>query len=212
VKAWLAPLAVAATLSLACAACTPQGDPSIGSEGFHDAFDRRDLGPLWTNTGGNYQIRDGHLWVRGARNKPLWLRRRLPRDARIELVAQSASPDGDIKFEVWGDGTSKAETVSYTATSYVVILGGWSNTLNVLARMNEHGEDRVVGPRMHIEPNHPYHVKVERRGSVVTVWVDDRQLMRMDDPDPLEGRGHEYFGINDWDAELSFDDLRITPL
>lgn len=204
----VAGLLVAATVG----ACTPQGDPSIGSEGFRDDFNRRDLGALWTNTGGNYQIRDGKLYVRGARNKPLWLRRRLPRDARIEVTVQSDSPEGDIKIEAWGDGTSRAESVEYTATSYVVIFGGWGNSLNVLARMEEHGHDRVVGARKRVEPHTPYHLKIERRGSVVTMWVDDQQIARMDDPNPLEGRGHEYFAFNNWESELWFDDLRITPL
>jgi len=204
-------------LALLCAAvtagaCTPQGDPAIGSEGFRDDFNRRDLGALWTNTGGNYQIREGKLWVRGARNKPLWLRRRLPRDARIELTVQSDTADGDIKIEAWGDGTSRAESVEYTATSYVAIFGGWGNTLNVLARMEEHGHDRVVGVRKRVEPHTAYHLKIERRGSVVQMWVDGQLLARMDDPNPLEGRGHEYFAFNNWESELTFDDLRITPL
>jgi hypothetical protein len=34
----------------------------------------------------------------------------------------------------------------------------------------------------------------------------------MDDPNPLEGRGHDHFAFNDWEANLSFDNLRITPL
>lgn len=197
---------------LLAAGCTPQGDPAIGAQGFSEDFDRDTLGDLWTDTGGHWTIQDGWLRVQGARNKPLWLRRALPRDARIEMDVRSMSPDGDIKVECWGDGVSKAETVSYTATSYVVIFGGWSNSLNVLARMNEHGEDRVEGTPMRVTPGQTYHLKIERRGDTITVWVDDEELMQMQDDDPLEGRGHDHFAFNDWDAELYFDNLRITPL
>src|SRR5262245_21932497 len=102
-------LAVIAAL-LVVAACTPQGDPAIGPDGFRDDFDRAALGDLWQNTGGPYEIRDGLLHVRGARNKPLWLRRVLPRDARIEVDVRSESPEGDIKVEAWGDGASRATT------------------------------------------------------------------------------------------------------
>lgn len=199
-------------LALLAVACTPQGDPAIGPEGFVDDFDRAALGEVWNDTGGGWRIVDGELRGRNARNRPLWLRRTLPRDVRVELDARSASPEGDLKFELFGDGVSRATAQSYVATGYVVIFGGWNNTTNVLARLDEHGDDRVVGPRKRVEPGHTYHMVAERRGSVLTITVDGEELLRMDDPDPLEGRGHDHFGFNDWEAEVYFDDLRITPL
>ncbi len=197
---------------LALSACTPQGDPAIPPDGFTDDFEREGLGDVWHNTGGRYQIRDGWLNVRGARNRPLWLRRRLPRDVRIEFDVRSESPEGDIKVEVFGDGSSRATSESYTATSYVVIFGGWSNSINAIARMNEHGDDRVVGPRRPVEPGRVYHMRIERQGSRITAWADDVELAHMDDPEPLYGRGHDHFAFNDWDADLWFDNLRIEPL
>ncbi len=194
------------------AACTPQGAPGIGREGFVDTFDRAELGDDWNDTGAQWRIEDGELRIANARNRPLWLKRSLPRDVRIEFDAQSDSPAGDIKVEVFGDGTSRAHRASYTATSYVVIFGGWNNTLNVLARLDEHGADRVVGPRKRVEPGRKYRFRIERRGSLLTVAVDGEELLRMDDPNPLYGRGHDHFAFNDWDAELHFDNLRITPL
>jgi hypothetical protein len=198
--------------ALVCLGCTPLGDPGIGPEGFRDSFDREDLGDDWNNTGANWRIEDGALSIRGARNRPLWLRRVLPRDVRIEFDVRSESPDGDIKVEVFGDGESRATTESYTATSYVVIFGGWGNSLNVLARMNEHGDDRVEGPPRPVEPGRRYHMRIERSGSRIAAWVDDELLVEMTDEDPLEGRGHDHFGFNDWNAQVYFDDLVITPL
>lgn len=197
---------------LALVACVPQGDPAIGPGAFTDDFNRAELGELWHNTGGPYELRGGELHIRGARNKPLWLRRALPRDVRVEVDVRSESDNGDIKLEVFGDGESKATTDSYTATSYVIIFGGWDNTLNVIARMNEHGHDRAVGPRYPVEKGRTYHLKVERRGSVITSWAGDHQLATMNDPDPLSGRGHDHFAFNNWESDLWFDNLRITPL
>lgn len=201
-----------ATLLAAGPGCTPQGDPAIGQEGFQDDFEREQLGEHWHNTGGPYAIRNGMLRVKGARNRPLWLRRVLPRDVRIEVDARSDSPEGDIKLELFGDGVSKAEKASYLATSYVVIFGGWNNSLNVLARMDEHGNDRAVGPAFKVVPSRTYRLKVERRGKVVTAWADDQRLARMVDPDPLAGPGHDHFAFNNWSSELWFDNLRISPL
>jgi len=193
-------------------ACTPQGDPAIGPDGFTDDFERDAVGDLWHNTGGRYEITDGWLNVRGARNRPLWLRRRLPRDVRIEFDVRSESPQGDIKIEVFGDGSSRATSESYTATSYVVIFGGWNNSTNAIARMDEHGDDRAVGPRNPVEMGRVYHMRIERDGNRITAWADETQLASMEDPDPLEGRGHDHFAFNDWEADLWFDNLRIEPL
>lgn len=199
-------------LGLGAMGCTPQGDPAIPSDGLEDDFDRRQIGELYNNTGGPWSIRDGELHVKGARNRPLWLERTLPRNVRIDFDVRSESPEGDIKVEVFGDGVSRAESQSYTATSYVVILGGWGNSLNVIARLDEHGDDRVVGPKKKIEPGKTYHVKIEREGDTLTVWLDGEELMKMGDSDPLYGRGHDHFAFNNWESELYFDNLEIEPL
>ena len=198
-------------LVLSPLACVPRGDPAIDGA-LVDDFNRAELGPLWRNTGGPYALVNGQLKVRGARNKPLWLRRTLPRDARIEFDVRSESPEGDIKVEVYGDGVSKATTDSYTATSYVVIFGGWNNSLNVLARMDEHADDRVVGPRRKVELGHNYHMKIERKGDTISAWADGQLLAKLKDPNPLWGAGHDHFAINNWATELWFDNLKITPL
>ena len=201
-----------AWLALLVASCTPQGDPGLGAQGFRDTFDRTELGDDWNNTGASYAIRDGQLRIKGARNKPLWLKRTLPHDVRVEFDVRSESPEGDIKVELFGDGVSKAEKLSYTATGYVIIFGGWNNTRNELARMNEHADDRVVGPTYKVVQGKTYPMKIERRGATIKVWVGDHELLSMTDAHPLWGAGHDHFGFNDWQSELWFDNLRITPL
>ena len=193
------------------AACVPRGDPALTGP-FKDDFERSELGPLWRSTGGAYQISDGKLRIRGARNKPLWLKRSLPRNARFEFDVRSDSPEGDIKVELYGDGVSKATDVSYTATSYVVIFGGWNNSKNVLARLDEHGGDRVEGASRKVEKGRTYHMKIERQGDTISAWVDGTLLVKMTDPDPLSGRGHDHFAFNNWQSDLWFDNLVITPL
>lgn len=204
--------AFAALLTLSTLACTPQGDPGIGPDGFRDTFEGAELAKHWNNTGGAYTVRDGKLRIQNARNRPLWLRRTLPRDVRIEFDVRSNSTEGDIKCEVFGDGVSKATEASYTATSYVVIFGGWKNQLNVLARLDEHGDDRVVGKAQKVVQGQTYHMKIERRGATIAAWVDGQPLVSMTDPDPLEGPGHDHFAFNNWQAELWFDNLVISPL
>lgn len=200
------------TAFLILAGCVQHGDPALSASGFRETFDGPELSSVWRNTGGPYQIRDGQLHVQGARNKPLWLARRLPRNVRIEFDVRSMSEAGDIKVEVFGDGHSRAETTSYTATSYVVIFGGWNNSLNIIARMDEHAADRAIGPRRPVEVGRTYRIKIERRGNTITSWADGVQLATMNDSQPLEGRGHDHFAINNWDSDLWFDNLTISAL
>lgn len=204
-------VAVVGGTALLAVGCTEPQAPTIGAR-FEDHFDRAELGANWRETGEGWRIENGALRGQGARNHPLWLRRKLTRDARIEFDAWSDSPAGDLKCEVWGDGHSHALQASYTATSYVVIFGGWSNQYNVIARMNEHAPDRRqrVGPR--VELGRHYHFTVERRGRLLRWLIDGAPMLEWDDPDPLAGPGHEYFAFNDWDAIVHFDNLVITPL
>jgi hypothetical protein len=197
--------------ALMTAGCTEPRSPTVGRR-FEDHFDRAELGADWRVTGEGWRIEGGALRGQGARNHPLWLRRKLPRDARIEFDAWSDSPAGDLKCEVWGDGSSHAVQASYTASSYVVIFGGWNNSYNVIARMDEHAPDRRqrVGPR--VEMGRHYHFTIERRGRVLRWLLDGAPMLEWDDPDPLAGPGHEYFAFNDWDAVVHFDNLVITPL
>ena len=193
------------------AACTPQGDPGIGT-GFSDDFERAQLGKNYKSTGGTWRIERGQLHVQGAKNHPLWLLRVLSRDVRVEFDARSESAEGDIKVEIFGDGASYAEHDSYVATGYVIIFGGWSNSANVLARMDEHGDDRIVGRPVKVVPGTTYRFRLERNDGTLTVWVDEEVLVEMDDSEPLEGRGHDHFGFNNWKSPVWFDNLKITPL
>ena len=57
-----------------------------------------------------------------------------------------------------------------------------------------------------------YRMKIARKGDTITVWDDDQQLASMTDPNPLSGSGHDHLAVDDWDAELWTDNLKITPL
>lgn len=219
-KHWFLSLSVSC-LSLACSmeSCVKTNNGSTATSNaplisapYTDSFDRASIGSDWNVTGPTWNIQNGVLKVRDGHNHPIWLKRRLPRDVRIEFDAWSDSPDGDIKCEVFGDGRSFAREASYNATSYVLIHGGWHNELNVIARMDEHAADRKVRRGPPVERGRHYHWKIERRGNLLQWSVDGIPMLDMDDQAPLFGPGHEFFGFNNWETELNFDNLTITPL
>ncbi len=178
---------------------------------FADRFDRAELGDAWLNTGARYRLQNGELVIDHARNHPLWLRSPIPADAVIEFDTRSMSPDGDIKIELWGDGHSYAKTLSYTATSYVFIFGGWHNQISAIARLNEHGTDRRERADVRVQPGTTYHFRISKKGGHIDWQIDGQPFLAFDDPDPLDGADHAYLGINDWDAELHFDNLSVSP-
>src|SRR5512146_976295 len=176
---------------------------------YADAFERAAIGDDWFTTGMHWRIAAGQLWAPAARNNPLWLKMRLPRDVAIEFDARSdtATGDrtGDIKFEIFGDGRDHA-------SGYVCIFGGWGNTTSVIARLDEHGADRVERRDRKVEPGRTYHMRVERREHALRWTIDGQDFLEYVDPRPLAGSGHDRFGFSGWAADLFFDNLRIEPL
>ena len=190
-----------------------------------DAGPPSNLGADWLPSRGatGWRIEKGRLCGVGNRNHGLWLNRTLPVNAKIEYDAEGFSDEGDLKSEVWGDGRSYARGTSYTdATSYLCIFGGWKNTLHVIARLNEHGEDRKVLPvdktsddlrQRPAEKGQVYHFRVERTdGKTIRFFVDNQEVLKWADAAPLTGQGHDHFAFNEWEAKVCFDNVKVTPL
>jgi Farnesoic acid 0-methyl transferase len=194
--------------NLACRA----KDPPI-NEPFLDNFQRAELGPTWNNTGADYRISDGRLTVKNAYNHPAWLRRKLPPDAVIDVDVVSRSAAGDLKVELYGDGESSAvDRGAYDSTGYVMIFGGWHNSLSVICRNSEHDQGRKAQRAdIRVQAGRTYHWTIVRQGGLLDWKLDGQPFLSWTDPEPLGGAGHEYLGVNDWEADVSFDNLSIRP-
>ncbi|MES1205257.1 MAG: hypothetical protein ABUS79_04905 [Pseudomonadota bacterium] len=206
-----------AAAAVSVAAAVPGGcrakDEAV-TEAFTDSFDRPELGAAWRDTGGDYRLAGGKLVARNAYNHPAWLRRRLPRDVSITLDARSNSDAGDIKIELFGDGESfDPDRGGYVSSGYVLIFGGWHNSMSVICRNNEHDEGRKAARTdRRVEPGRTYHFSITRREGRIDWLVDGAPFLTWTDPQPLSGAGHEHLAINDWEAEVVFDNLVIRPL
>ena len=182
------------------------------------------LGSDWLPARTNaWHYENGKLCGQGAHNRGVWLNRVLPVNARIEFDAIAYSDDGDLKTEIWGDGRSFATSTSYTnATSYIVVLGGWKNSIHAIARINEHGPDRkeikvdkdADDPRQRpVDRARTYRFKIERTDGKTVRWsVDGLEYLTFPDANPLAGQGHDHFGFNEWEAKVCFDNVKVTPL
>ena len=198
---------------MAVGACRSKAEaPPAGP--FADTFERGAPGEDWHDTGGGYAITDGKLVARRAYNHPLWSRKRLPRDAAIDLDVQSRSDSGDIKLELYGDGASfDPDRGGYISTGYVLIFGGWHNSLSVICRNNEHDEGRKASRSdVRVQPGRTYHFAITRKGGLIDWRIDGQPFLSWNDPEPLAGREHDSLALNDWEAEVLFDNLSVAPV
>lgn len=206
-RAVLVPLALLlGVLSLPFLHLLVRGEAKAGvALPFADDFERSAIGPGWHSTGGHWRLQDGWLHSPGVRNNPLWLEARLPAEVVVEFDVRSASEAGDIKFEIFGDGRNHA-------SGYVLIFGGWNNSISTIARLDEHGRDRVERKDRRVEKDRAYRFRVERRSGRLDWYIDGEPFLSFDDRAPLSGRGHDRFGVSSWNADVYFDNLRIAPL
>lgn len=201
---------------------------------YHDDFSNpKTVAENYWSSGGLWRTVNGELLSPGVKNNPLWLKAQLPAEVAVEFDVRSMSPEGDIKVEIFGDGTDHA-------SGYVLIHGGWNNALSIIARMDEHapalgvlmGEAQKQGStdmvkagvytkdtRVRVEANpyrvevgKSYHWRIERRGSRLNWLIDGREFLSFDDPFPLSGKGHDRFAFSSWESQLYFDNLSIEPL
>lgn len=175
-----------------------------------DNFDRQSLGDRWhrgsgEDGSGSWEIEDGWLQASNIKNDPLWLDRKLPENVRVEFDAKARSSEGDLKAEIFGDG-------EHHATGYILIMGGWDNQLDVVARLDEHGDDRKEQRSPGVEQGKVYRWAIERTDGTLRWYVDGELYMTYPDDEPLRGEEHRYFAFNDWEAPVAFDNLRIYRL
>ena len=214
-ESWIALscLVLVPVLGAGCKAKTP-----AITEPFLDNFERGELGATWLDTSGKGRVVDGKLNVTGALNHPLWLRKRLPRDVVVEVDVMSKSPDGDIKLELFADGESfDPDQGTYYPTGYVFVFGGWQNRYSIIGRLGEHddGEKVRVAPAQGapppVEAGRTYHFTITRKGGDIDWKIDGQPFLSWKDPQPLTGEKHEFLGITNWQTDVYYDNLKISP-
>jgi hypothetical protein len=170
---------------------------------FSDTFERETLGRDWETPSKAWKIVKGRVRVENAQNAGLWLKRTLPNNVRIEFDAVSESSQGDLKFEIFAERPAHQE-------GYIGILGGWKNSLTVLARLDEHGSDRLERTDRKAKKGKTHHFAIVRRQDATLHWlVDGKSVHRWRDPSPLMG---SHFGFNNWTAPVRFDNVKIFDL
>jgi len=95
------------------------------------------------------------------------------------------------------------------ATGYILILGGWNNSVTVLARLDEHAFGRLETMKKLVTIGKKHHFVIIRTDATIRWYLDGAFLMSFSDSMPLTGR---FFGFNNWESDVYFDDLRIYDI
>jgi len=122
----------------------------------------------------------------------LWNKRPFRGDVTVEFAAgikmdntrgggRYARYASDINVTLSGDGKD-------LRTGYSFIFGGWRNSVSRILRNNQ----TVAETRSSVIPTSGLHrrwlyFKTQRRGNELSFWVDNAQILRFEDPDPLPG-------------------------
>lgn len=189
--------------------------------------------------GGYWRGVNGQLLAPQVKNNPLWLKARLPADVAVEFDVRSEFPEGDIRVELFGDGTDPG-------SGYTLVHGGWNNTLSVLARKDINGPSlkqlqqkaalaaerlklsnvdlvttgvfqddtrvRVESTTFPVQAGRTYHWRIERRGTLLRWSIDGQPFLELTDPFPLQGPGQDRLGLSGFDSQIFFDNLRVLPV
>lgn len=177
---------------------------SVGSVPFSDDFERKELGANWYPSGGQWMIENGYAYSTGANNAPCFLKVSLPADVVVEVDVHSETRTVDSKIELMTDGRTHQ-------SGYVFILGGWSNKLSVIARLDEHGDDRQVKGPTGVVGNRTYRWRIEKKGGDIRWLIDGEPYMTFTDPNPLDGPGHDRLALSNWQNRIRWDNLQIWP-
>lgn len=106
--------------------------PTTTTLPFVDDFNRLDIGPNYWNSGGYARIENNELKSPGVKNNALWLQAAMPDNAAIEFDTRAATAEGDIRFEVFGDGFNHD-------SGYTFLFGAFNNQVTAISRLNERG-------------------------------------------------------------------------
>ncbi len=169
----------------------------------HDAVLSR-----WEVIGGQYEFREGELRLYGGEPQFLLLKRDLPGDVRIEFECSIESLYlNDVGCFA---GAVRAENRKEIPSSgYEFKYGSYDNSMNVLMRSNQKIWSQPASP---LARGEKYHVLAERVGSRLRMVVNNEEIFKVVDRDPLSGPDRTAVGIVGWMADMRYSRIRIYSL
>ncbi len=162
----------------------------------------------WEVVGGQVESKAGELRLHGGEPQLLLLKRDVPGDVRIEFDCRQEG----LYLNTVGcfcSSVRSANRKEIPSSGYELKYGAYENTMNVLMRSDKKVWSQRAAP---LTRGEEYHVRAERVGSRLRMLVNDAEVFRFVDPDPLSGADRTAVGILGWMADTVFTQIRIYSL
>ncbi len=185
---------------------------------FEDNFNRKKIGPNW-NVFRAHSLAPPREVDRESRISPWKIKHNelcaksykaasflayadaVPGDIRLEFDARPVFPGvNNIGAYICGANSDNG---------YTCRLAGWKNTQTALTRANAVA---AVTSSFQLKHEKKYHVVIERVDEEVRLSVNHRKVLNFKDYFPLEGQGHNSFGLSVFDSHVHFDNLKVYRL
>jgi len=162
----------------------------------------------WEVIGGRYSIKDGELRLNGGEPQILLLKRDLPGDIRIEYEChQESAYLNDVSCFMSSVRSSNRKEIP--SSGYEFKYGAYDNSLNLLMRSDRRIWSESASP---IARGQLYHVLAERIGSRLRLVVNNQEIFRVTDRDPLSGPDRTAVGTVGWIADTRYRRIRVYCL
>jgi serine/threonine protein kinase/Leucine-rich repeat (LRR) protein len=162
----------------------------------------------WEVIGGQYSIKDGELKLSGGEPQILLLKRDLPGDIRIEFEChQESAYLNDVSCFMSAVRSSNRKEIP--SSGYEFKYGAYDNSLNLLMRSDRRIWSESASPLVRSQR---YRVRAERVGSRLRLVVNNQEIFRVTDRDPLSGPDRTAVGMVGWIADTRYRHIRVYCL
>ncbi|NQT87485.1 hypothetical protein HQ560_12015, partial [bacterium] len=94
------------------------------------------------------------------------------------------------------------------ASGYGFLFGGWDNTVTAITRKGKVvARSSYVIPRSSSIHRRWFYIKAEKRGDVLSYWIDGSRVLTWKDPEPLTG---DRVAVWTWDCGLMVSRVRVS--
>ena len=162
----------------------------------------------WEVIGGQYELKPGELKITGGDPQILLLKKDVPGDVRIEFeCSQDSVYLNDISCFMSSIHSDNHREIP--SSGYEFKIGGYDNSQNLLLRADQKMAGQLASP---LTRGKTFKVRAERAGSKIRLSVNNEEIFRITDRDPLSGPDRGAVGVHGWMAETRYSRIRIYQL
>jgi hypothetical protein len=176
---------------------------------FKEDFSDADILKRWIYIGHRWEVKNGELRIFGGTERRLMLKKPMLGDLRIEF-------DCHIEGEFLNDITCFFSALRgeyptpFEDYGYIFQFGGSSNSQNSLLKYQS--APLWTEKASPLKKSVRYHVRAQKVGNRLTLYIDDEEIFDIEDKEPLSGPERSGVGLYSWQSDIYYDNIKIYRL